>query len=252
MLLGGHVKIPEDIEFLTKNGFDFGELVLTKAYSKDLWSASEILSPFDSGFFLVAHGPREGPPNDIRNIQENYFPALKESIRLLERLGITFLTIHMWVDSRYVESSVRTAKAKVLGDVVKCGQDHGVTVALENLSETAEDLDFVCSQVPELVLTLDLGHGQLITTENTSFRIIEKLGSRIRHLHVHDNHGGKGVSDDLHLPPGEGIIDIEGILQKLRSIGYDNTLTLELENEQLVDAALQIRSILKKLDSVID
>ena len=42
--------------------------------------------------------------------------------------------------------------------------------------------------------------------KNASPDIIEHHFPRISHLHLHDNHGGVSPKDDLHLPPGEGIV----------------------------------------------
>ena len=75
MLYGGHVKALDDIGYLQDLKFDLGEVVLRNAESRAYWLDSGITNGFDSGFFLIAHGPREGPPNDIRHLWENYYPA---------------------------------------------------------------------------------------------------------------------------------------------------------------------------------
>lgn len=48
---------------------------------------------------------------------------------------------------------------------------------MENLSETAKDLDPVISEVPGLGLTLDVGHANLNASVNKSISIIEKFGA---------------------------------------------------------------------------
>jgi sugar phosphate isomerase/epimerase len=243
MLYGGHVKSFDDIGYLQDLKFDLGEVVLRNAESRAYWLDSGITNKFDSGFFLVAHGPREGPPNDIRHLWENYYPALQETVGVLHRLGIEFLTIHLWVDPRFVGSDVRNEKQSLLKALCAYGRENGVFISLENLSETATDLGPVLEAVPDLGLTLDVGHGQLLTDTNTSFDFIENLSSCIKHIHLHDNRGGRGVKDDLHLPLGEGIIDFHSIFERLVTKGYDGTVTLELEKEVLESSRERIRKI---------
>jgi sugar phosphate isomerase/epimerase len=243
MLYGGHVKALDDIGYLQDLKFDLGEVVLRNAESRAYWLDSGITNGFDSGFFLIAHGPREGPPNDIRQLWENYCPALQETIGVAHGLGIEFLTIHMWLDPRFVGSEAREEKLSLLKAVCACGCENGVLISLENLSETATDLGPILAAVPDLGLTLDVGHGQLLTDTNTSFDIIENLSGSIKHIHLHDNRGGRGVKDDLHLPLGDGIIDFQGIFERLVKKGYDGTVTLELEKEVLESSRKRIRQI---------
>ena len=126
---------------------------------------------------------------------------------------------------------------------LRFGRENGVLISLENLSETATDLGPLLEAVPDLGLTLDVGHGQLLTDTNTSFDIIENLSASIKHIHLHDNRGGRGVKDDLHLPLGEGIIDFHGIFERLVKKGYNGTVTLELEKEVLESSRKRIRQI---------
>jgi sugar phosphate isomerase/epimerase len=243
MLYGGHVKAHDDIGYLQDLKFDLGEVVLRNAASRAYWLDSEITNKFDSGFFLIAHGPREGPPNDIGHLWGNYYPALQETVSVVHRLGIEFLTIHLWLDPRFVGSEAREEKQSLLRALCAYGRENGVLISLENLSETATDLGPVLEAVPDLGLTLDVGHGQLLTDTNTSFGIIENLSACIKHIHLHDNRGGRGVKDDLHLPLGDGIIDFPGIFERLVKKGYDGTVTLELEKEVLESSRKRIRQI---------
>jgi sugar phosphate isomerase/epimerase len=83
--------------------------------------------------------------------------------------------------------------------------------------------------VPDLKMTLDIGHGQLLSRENTSFGFIENCFPRIEHVHVHDNRGGTSPKDDIHLSLGEGIVDHRRILTLLKEKGYESTMTMEVK-----------------------
>jgi sugar phosphate isomerase/epimerase len=79
--------------------------------------------------------------------------------------------------------------------------------------------------LPELGLHLDIGHANLLTDRNTTSDLLTAFGSRLRHVHLHDNKGG---SADLHLPLGAGTIDVAHYIHLLQSTGYDGTITLEV------------------------
>jgi sugar phosphate isomerase/epimerase len=247
MLYGGHVKSLDDIGYLQDLKFDLGEVIFRNAESRAYWLHSGVTNGLDSRFFLIAHGPREGPPNDIDHLWKHYYPALLETVGVAHSLGIEFLTIHLWMDPRFVGPDAREEKKSFLNTICAYGHENGVVISLENLSETATDLGPILEANPELGLTLDVGHGQLLTETNTSFDIIEKLSASIKHIHIHDNRGGRGVEDDLHLPIGEGIVDFQGILRRLAKKGYDGTATLELERDVLESSRQRIRQIVHDL-----
>ena len=233
MLYGGHVKTLEDIQWLKSHHLDFGEVVLKNAESLEFWKSHETGCRGENGFFLVAHGPHEGDPNSYDNLQNNYMPILKETVRTASQMGINFLTTHLWMDSRYVKPEMIESKIEALMILWEFGRNEGVAISLENLSESTTDLERAISAIPGLNLTLDVGHGQLLTETNRSFEIIRDHASHVKHVHMHDNMGGIGVKDDLHLPLGNGIVDFEGIFTALIRSGYSGTITLELKPEEL-------------------
>lgn len=248
MLFGGHVKTLEDVDFLEAQDFDFGEVILRDAQARRYWINSGLLNGPGSRPFLIAHGPHEGPPNDLDNLWNTYLPALKETVDVAMSLGIHFLTVHLWMDPRFVAGDVRVEKLLALREVVEYGEARAVLISLENLSETASDLKPIVWDIPGLALTLDVGHGQLLTEENTSIAIIDQLVDRVCHVHLHDNRGGQGVRDDLHLPVGEGVVDFKSILEALFREHYQGTLTLELEKEDLNVSREIIRNMLNAIE----
>jgi sugar phosphate isomerase/epimerase len=74
-------------------------------------------------------------------------------------------------------------------------------------------------------LHLDIGHTNLMTSCNTEQEILDAYGSRVKHVHCHDNRGG---NMDLHLPLGAGNINIPEALGSLKASQYDGTITLEV------------------------
>lgn len=247
MLFGGHVKSLDHLDILRSLNFDFGEVVLRDADAYKYWLDSGVKNQFDSRFFLIAHGPFEGPPNDMDNIRMRYPDALTGSIDTASQMGIDLLTIHLWMDRRFLKPEILDQKVELLHYIVEYGLKRNVHICLENLSESATDLRPVLEAVSGLKLTLDIAHAQLLTETNTSFDIISELGRYIRHVHLHDNRGGNGPSDDLHLPIGDGIIDFPAILEALIKSPYDGTMTLELEPKDLERSRKVVEQIIANL-----
>jgi sugar phosphate isomerase/epimerase len=247
MIIGGQIRSLEDIGFLEALGFELGEVSLRDKWTRNYWIESGVSNRGGLKLLMKAHGPQEGLPNDLSNLWGRYYPELKESVDTCAALAIDFLTIHLWMDKRFVEPDILREKIGILRALVSHGKDHGVRIGLENLSESADDLGPVIDSVPGLAITLDVGHGQLLAERNTCFDIVERLISSIAHLHLHDNHGGSGVDDDEHLPVGAGSIDFTAILSALTSRGYDGTMVLEVRKEDLELSAMRVRSILDGL-----
>ena len=125
-------------------------------------------------------------------------------------------------------------------------RDCGVGLMIENLPgkfNTVAQLSTILDAMPEIGLHLDIGHCNLMVEENTADELLAKYGSRLRHVHLHDNKGG---SADLHLPLGTGTIDVPHYVRSLKASGYDGTITLEVFSDD--DTYLtHSRDVLRKL-----
>ena len=246
MFFGAPVRSLDDITRLRRTGFDFGEIAMANAGARRMWWESGLINGGLGKFFLMAHGPLEGNPNDAGSLWNRYVPNLLATVDTLNRMSIRSLNIHLLVDRRRVSNLVLAEKTRALKEIVEHGRKNSVAINLENLSETAEDFEPVIGQVPDLGLTLDVGHANLGGSENKSIAIIEKFGKLIRHVHLHDNRGGQSKDDDLHLPIGAGTVDFKAILTSLMSAGYDGTLTLEVKPELQADSRVRVGSLVKK------
>jgi sugar phosphate isomerase/epimerase len=239
MLIGATGKSVDDIASLKSLGFDFGEVLISTPRSRRYWWEAGITSNQDK-FFLIAHGPLEDPSDDIRYLRDHYLPTLKATIETAARIGIALLTIHLTLDSS-MNHSLLIEKKRALKELVDYGRRSNVAISLENVSESVEDLEAVLDAVPGLAVTVDVGHAHLVSPR-TPFEIIRRVGSSIRHVHLHDNHG----DEDIHLSIGEGRIDFPGILRELVNSGYDATLTLELLAQYLMSSRKRVKALLEE------
>jgi sugar phosphate isomerase/epimerase len=115
--------------------------------------------------------------------------------------------------------------------------ERGITLAPENIDgahypySDVFQLKALAQDFEGLGITFDVGHAYLAqrrqgakAPEENMARQLREVGKYLAHLHLHDN---KGTWDD-HLPPGEGEINFEPIVEALRAVKYDGWVVVEL------------------------
>ena len=243
--LGGTARSLEDVKTLHELGLSVMEIPIQdpKAFAPQV--ASYRLLKEDLVLDFLCHGPREGDPNDREGLEKKYLPKILSLLPLMESLGMSLLTIHLWLDPRFVHKEILDYKETFLRRILIETGKKGITLCIENLSEDASAVKRFFRNLSDLNLTLDLGHGELLSTMNTCYSFIDTMPDRIRHVHLHDNRGGESYLDDLHLIPGEGTIDLKDILRKLMATGYERTLTLELKPAEIGECLERVQSWLQ-------
>jgi len=115
--------------------------------------------------------------------------------------------------------------------IVEKAHSLGLCLCLENMFPgsqwlvTPEDFIGILAKFPTINLTLDTGHAHLLDPcDEQCLRFIEMFSDRVGHVHVSDNFG----REDNHLPIGAGSTDFPKIAAALKSIGYNDTVTLEV------------------------
>jgi sugar phosphate isomerase/epimerase len=86
------------------------------------------------------------------------------------------------------------------------------------LFELLEEVEF-------LGVTLDVGHAHLARVPLPA--VVQQLGQRLRHVHVHDNDG----SGDQHMAVGHGTVDWTGLIKALVQIRYAGFWELEFQGQ---------------------
>lgn len=122
-------------------------------------------------------------------------------------------------------------------EVADLAQKKGLKVVLEPHPDTlsmddAFAIDLVDGVGREnLGLVYDCCHYG-VGQPDTYVQAIEKLSHRIYHLHFSD---GDRRTYALHLPLGEGKLDLDAIIEALKAIGFSGTLTNDLFNYPLLE-----------------
>ncbi|MBW1852657.1 MAG: sugar phosphate isomerase/epimerase [Deltaproteobacteria bacterium] len=242
--LGGTARSPEDVIALHELGLEFAEIPITDAAKFSALKNKYQTLRKQLGMYYLCHGPQEGDPNNTNSLEEHYLPKLMHILSIMPELGMKLLTLHLWMDSRYVSQEAIEYKIEMLMRIIKTANDSGIMICLENLSERSIHLAKIFEAVPLLGLTLDLGHGQLLAKEHTSFSFMRNCPNKIKHIHLHDNRGGISQDDDLHLPVGDGIIDFEKIFQMLGTIDYKGTITMEMRPHEIKKCLAHVKKLL--------
>ncbi len=169
--------------------------------------------------------------------------VLLDSLDLAAALeaGIAVLHINTDVeelpDPLYAES--RAASVELVERLAGRAQELGVTLALENLPIPAgragrfgSSLADLCAAFPDprLGFCLDTGHALVNGCDPAAEA--RAAGDRLVSIHLSDNDG----AGDLHWPPGQGVLDWDGLANALRIQGYEGRVVLEILRNRTGDA----------------
>lgn len=222
----------KEIEWIGELGFDFIDLTLeppmASARRVNVRALKDRVE--DAGLQVVGHTAYYLPLcSPFESIRRAAVEELKACLEIFAELGASWMNLHPdhhapFCDRRYIiERNLQT-----IHDLLPVSRACGVGLMLENLPGTFNSpaqMAELLEAAPELGLHLDIGHANLKTEHITTQEFLTLYGSRLRHVHLHDNKGGTA---DLHLPLGSGNIDCREQIRILQKASYDATITLEV------------------------
>jgi sugar phosphate isomerase/epimerase len=88
------------------------------------------------------------------------------------------------------------------------------------------------STEPYANTTIDLSHAAIARSD--PIRMAERLGDRLRHVHLTD---GTGSARDEHLVPGRGSIGAGEFLRHLAAVGFGGEIVVEINTRKCRDTA---------------
>ncbi len=180
---------------------------------------------------------------------EHAIEVHKKVMKLCAYAGCPRLVIHGF--SRQVKETVlndddiHVANTKMYKELIPTALETGVMIILENLfvtdaSNNRKYAGTCCDPYDAIAyidtlneiagrecfgLCLDTGHLNLVNQRFPEY--VEKLGNRIKALHIHDNNG----ITDLHLAPFTGTINWRDFYNSLKKIGYTGDLSFETHKQ---------------------
>ena len=236
MLIGAMNHPAEDVvsevRWMAELGLDFIDLTLeppaAAVWRIDIAAIRRAVA--DAGLNVVGHTayylPMASAFESVRKA------AVTEFLRCLDafgEIGARWMNVHadrhtpMHDRAFYIHRNLES-----LLEMHEHAEKAGVGLMIENLPgdyNDARQLGDLLRPLPALGLHLDIGHANLMVAHNTTGEILDAWGSRLQHVHLHDNRGGHA---DLHLPLGTGNIDLRWALTQLIKHKYDGTITLEV------------------------
>jgi sugar phosphate isomerase/epimerase len=221
-----------EIQWMSELGFDFVDLTLEPPLAdvrridvnaiRDALRAHDLAVVGHTAYYLPLCSPFE-------SIRRAAVEELKLCLEAFARLGAAWMNIHP--DSKaplHERRFVIERNLQTIRELLPLTRELGVGLMIENLPgsfNTVGQLGELLEPVPELAMHLDIGHANLLVEHNMTDDILKAYGTRLQHVHLHDNKGGGA---DLHLPLGAGNIDTAHYVRSLIAAGYDGTITLEV------------------------
>lgn len=135
-----------------------------------------------------------------------------------------------------------------VGPVTRLSRRYGIRVAYENGAERdgGDILDAIQGGNDWIGANMDTGN--MAAQGGDPVAAINALAHRILHVHLKDV-AAVGEHDCVAL--GTGIIDLEGVLNALQSVGYNGWLSIEIETsdhdptEEIIASATVVRQLLR-------
>lgn len=239
-----------EIDALAGLGFDYLELAMDPpmAHYRILDSIREdILQALNvRGMGLVCHLPTFLSTADLTDrLRQASVIEMHRSMETAACLGARKVVLHPSMAGGmggFVVETVKGYAMDFLSGMVAAARTLGLTICLENmfprnrLGVEIDDFTEVFARFPSLQMTLDTGHANIADPlGNRLAGLVDRFGHQIGHLHISDN---RGQMDD-HLAVGQGTVDFNGLVRRLKRIGYDGTVTLEVFDD---DRAMLVHS----------
>lgn len=217
-------------------GIGHGKKLLARQGSPEKIGADFAAYAADKGFAMPqGHIELELDICDPKDVD-----ALKIWLDLFCAAGVKAAVLHATgalEESYERQLELRSATLRKLNDYLS---DTDMTICLENLfnKPMVRSVDGINELIEasgggeHLGICLDIGHLHRTRshglTEQTSTEFIRKAGSRLKALHIHDNHG---VTDDHLLPFTHKGLDWKEFMRALAENGYEGLFNLEIHTE---------------------
>lgn len=228
-----------EIETFAQMGFDYLELAMDPpmAHYSTLSRDMDVIkqSLIDNGLGLICHLPTFVLTADLtENIRHSSVDEMLRSIEVAAELEAQKVVLHPSIVSGmgpFVMDTVKDYFFEFLAEMTTAANRLKLTICLENmmprnmLGVEPDDFEEIFAKYPTLQMTLDTGHANLgAPTESRLLKLVKRFGNRLGHIHISDNRGKR----DDHLAVGQGTIDFRTLISKLVELGYDDTITLEI------------------------
>ena len=249
----------QEIETFARLGFDYLELAMDPPmahYSTIAKEKKAIVRALTAhGLGLICHLPTFVSTADLTaSIRQASVGEMLRSLEVAADLGAAKVVLHPSMAAgmgAFVPDTVKFYAMEFLSHMAQAAREQDLILCLENMMPRnligvePEDLEAFLDAVPGVKLTLDTGHANIGDRRGRRLNgLMDRLGDRIGHLHISDNSGKR----DDHLAVGQGTVRYTDLVRRLKSAGYDDTITLEVfdvDRRMLVESRKRIEAMLR-------
>lgn len=240
---------PEQTSFLPEiaalgAGIELGSYGMSGIRSEEEWNARLALHQAVRSQFqgmLAIHGPFLGMefshPDHL--IQEAVKHRLDMTFDVAANLRASRVVLHSSykpeIEIFHLQEVWLKGCVEFWRQEIRRWAEAGILVALENDLEKSPDLLVrLVDEVdhPFLKLCMDIGH-QNVFSDVKAAEWVQRLGTRLVHVHLHDNDG----REDRHWSLGRGEIDFESFYAALWQHAPEANLSLETEEDMEIKMA---------------
>jgi sugar phosphate isomerase/epimerase len=225
----------KEIAWIGGQGFDFVDFTLEPpAADPDQIDLTAVRAALDRhGLGVVAHTAWFIPiGSPFGSIREASLAEFRRALRAAHQIGAAVMNVHYGKSPGFFsKEQVIEWHVEVLSRLCEEAAAVGLTIVLEHVpkagGEQLENIVAVMERVPLLRFHLDSGHAKLERGHDRWDEYLERLGTKLLHVHLSDNDG----TADQHLPLGAAPRSTTAWpqhIKKLKATGYDGTITLEV------------------------
>lgn len=211
------------------NKFDFIDLTLEypKAHV-DVIDKKEVLKGLkESNLGVVGHTTYYLPfGSPIGAVRQAAVEDVIKTLPFFKEAGAATVTVHPDPGPGTMEPkitvSLNALSFKIISDEAA---KHDLTIVVENVPgmfSSVEAVSTLLATVPGLRFHLDVGHAFI--RGNRFRQLLQTFKDKLVHMHLSDNR----TREDDHMPIGAGNINWVDVIQAVKGIGYDGTITLEV------------------------
>ena len=247
----------DEIDTFARLGFDYLELAMDppmahhSILSSSRTAINQALKVNDLG--LICHLPTFLTTADLtESLRRASVTEMRRSLEVAADLGAKKVVLHPSMAGgmgAFVLDTVKGYAFDFLSEMVDAARCLDVMICLENmfprnrLGVEPDDFEEIFKNFPSLKMTLDTGHANIDDRRGRRLKgLVKRFGKRIGHLHFSDN---QGKLDD-HLAVGQGTVNFAELVLRLKGAGYDDTVTLEIFDENrrmLVESRRRIEAL---------
>lgn len=252
----------DELEAVAALGFDYFELAMDapRAHYKELLTLQKYicrrLAYHDMG--IVCHLPTFVSTADLtESIRRASWEEMRQSLNVAAVLGAKKAVLHpsmIFGMAVFAIEEVAGYAIDFLEAMTDSAERLNMVLCLENmmprniLGVEPEYFEQVLDRFSTLKMTIDTGHANLDDPAGRRLeQLVRRFGPRIGHVHVSDNCGAR----DDHQALGNGTVDFPRFVNTLKSIGYSETITLEIfdqDRQKMIESREYIERLLQAED----